>query len=141
MLLYQAYGSAEIINECKYSLLRLYETYQCHQQQPPLAIIYTDQPAAFNSFQAKLSLNLQAISAQQIQQWKGPHNFVHLVKIEVIKDCLLHYPGKIIYTDTDTIIEKPLDDIFSNISSSSVFFHEFEGSLASPHRRVTGGRG
>ena len=132
MLLYQAYGSADIINECKFSLLRLYETYSAQQQEPPLVIIYTDQPAAFNSFHLHLSLILKTIGAEQIQQWKGPHNFVHLVKIEIIKDCLLHYPGKIIYTDTDTICEKPLTEVFNTINSSAVYFHEYEGTLATP---------
>lgn len=131
-LLYQAYGSADIVNECKYSLLRLYETYKAHQQKPPSVIIYTDQPEAFDSFHEHLALILKKITAEQIKHWKGPHNFVHLVKIEVIKDCLVHYPGKIIYTDTDTICEKPLNEIFNTISASAVYFHEYEGTLASP---------
>ncbi|MCY7421577.1 MAG: hypothetical protein LH478_07520 [Chitinophagaceae bacterium] len=132
MLLYQGYGSADIINECKFSLLRLYETYKTHEQKPPVVIIYTDQPEAFTLYQTFLSIIIKKVSAHQIQQWKGPHNFVHLVKIEVIKDCLSQHPGKIIYTDTDTICEKPLTEIFQAISSSQVYFHEYEGTLSSP---------
>jgi hypothetical protein len=77
-------------------------------------------------------LSIEVINEEQIRIWRGAINFVHRVKIEVIKDCLRKYPGKIIYTDTDTYCLSSIDTIYKSISPSHVYFHEDEGVINEP---------
>jgi len=133
-LLYQAYGNILVINECKYSLLKLYDVYKQTGLQLPEIIIYTDKPQEFKIFEGNMPLLLQIVTAEQIREWKGEINFVHRVKIKVIKDCLQKFTGKIIYTDTDTYVIKPLTSLFNSIDRSSVLFHEHEGVIESSYQ-------
>jgi hypothetical protein len=128
-LLYQAYGSIEIINECRYALLRLIDTYSKINTHPPQVIIYTDKADEFKMFEGKLPITIQQITNDEITRWKGAINFVHRVKIEVIKDCLANFSGKIIYVDTDTYCLQPLEEMFRLITVDNVFFHQFEGTI------------
>jgi hypothetical protein len=130
-LLYQAYGNIAIINECRYALLRLIKVYSNQPAARPEVIIYTDKPSAFEMFVGKLPITLQAISDEDIKRWRGTINFVHRVKIEVIKKALMEFQGKIIYADTDTCCLQPLTDIYKSISKQNVFFHQYEGTIDS----------
>jgi hypothetical protein len=130
-LLYQAYGNIEIINECKYALLRLIKVYSQQLYAPPEVIIYTDKPAEFEMFAGKLPITLQQISKEDVSRWRGSINFVHRVKIEIIKKCLRDFPGKVIYADTDTCCLQPLTDVFKSITFHTVFFHQYEGTIDS----------
>jgi hypothetical protein len=128
-LLYQAYGNVAIINECRYALLRLIKAYSNQPAVPPQVIIYTDKPAEFEMFAGELPITLQQVSNEDITGWRGRIDFVHRVKIEVIKKCLTDFPGKIIYADTDTCCLQPLEDVYNSISRQNVFFHQYEGTI------------
>jgi hypothetical protein len=130
-LLFQAYGLQEVIDECKFALLRLLTVYS--PATCPPVVIYTDQPDAFALFNPGITLHIRLIQADDITRWKGSNRFVHRVKIEVIKDCLQRYPGKLVYMDTDTYCLQPLDEVFQKIAPAFVFFHEDEGTIRPAH--------
>lgn len=134
-ILYQAYGNINIINECKFSLLRLLDVYA--QQEPPPVIIYTDDPQSFQVFEKSLNIVFRQIDAQQILQWKGDINFVHRVKIEVIKEALSEVQNGLVYCDTDTYCMHSLQPIFQSISPSTVFFHLKEGVIENDFKKWT----
>ncbi|RFM30461.1 hypothetical protein [Deminuibacter soli] len=129
-LLYQAYGQAGIINECRYSLLRLLATYG--NQPIPDVVVYTDQPEAFAAFKEKMPLHIQTITAAGITAWKGNIQFVHRVKIEIIKHCLQQRGGKVIYLDTDTYCLDTCEHLFNAIQPNQVLFHADEGRIDQP---------
>lgn len=126
-ILYQSYGSADLLNECKFALLRLSRVLGANT--PPI-IIYTDQPDEFIRFSDILPITTRKIDAKQISDWKGRHQFVHRVKIEVIRDCLQSRPGKLLYMDSDTCVTGPLTPVFNSIDKFNVLFHENEGKIA-----------
>lgn len=131
-ILYQAYGNMDVVNECKFSLLRLLSVYGSNNK--PHVIIYSDKPGEFIPFKNEIPLTIEIIHNKDINAWRGSINFVHRVKIEVIRDCLDKYPGKVIYADTDTCCIKDLNGIFDTISGLNVFFHTNEGSLSQPQQ-------
>jgi hypothetical protein len=128
-ILYQAYGMVDVINECKYSLLRLIDVYESAQLTIPEVIIYTDKSEEFAIFSKQITLTLKSINDNEINKWRGEINFVHRVKIEVIKDCFKYFSGKITYCDTDTYILQPLTKMFQCIDDKNVFFHTNEGEI------------
>lgn len=119
-----------VINECKYSLLRLLSVYGYNEL--PDVIIYSDKPGAFDIFQGRIPMLIETISMDDIKKWRGAIDFVHKVKIEVIKHCLSKYTGKFIYNDTDTYCKKKVHEIFDTLSHTNVFFHVKEGSFSNP---------
>jgi hypothetical protein len=129
-ILYQAYGNVAIINECKYALLRLMDVYA--NSNKPQVIIYTDSYKDFEIFKNDIDIIFEQVDQQLIKHWRGAIDFVHRVKIEVIKDALTKYSGKVIYCDTDTYCLTPLDDMFKSVTPSNVFLHINEGELALP---------
>ena len=130
-LIFQAYGNIDIIQECKYALIRLKSIYK-NSPVIPGVIIYTDKPSAFEVFKAVLPITIEEIDDVKIALWRGKIDFVHRVKIEIIKDALKKYAGKAIYMDTDTYCKTMLSPLFEAISPSQVFFHCNEGTISNP---------
>lgn len=131
-LLFQAYGMEEIIAECKYALLRLAAAYQTAENSLPEVVVYTNQPGEFFRFSALLTMHLVEVDTDQITAWKGTNNFVHRVKIEIIRDALQRFAGKLVYADTDTYCLQSLEQLFASIGTAQVAMHEKEGRLSQP---------
>ncbi len=129
IILYQAYGSADNINECRYSLLKFLQIYNLIPPANVKVVIYSDQPAAFESFAAYIDLYVQQITPEEIQKWRGEFDFVHRVKIEIIRDAFQHFDGNLLYCDTDTYIINRAEEIFNDIEKGIFCMHEYEGVL------------
>ncbi len=129
-ILYQAYGSIDHINECRYSLLKLLQIYNLKAPASTTVVIYTDQPAMFDAFTPFFQqFEMQAVNPQLIQKWRGAIDFVHRVKIEVIKDFFSRHEGNLLYFDTDTYIHQPLEPFFEAIEKGTFYLHEYEGII------------
>lgn len=125
-IVFQSYGAPELLDECKFALLRLYRV--LGNEAPPV-IVYTDQPQVFEPFSSLLPLTTRELNAELINTWKGSHKFVHRVKIEVIKDCLTNRQGKLLYMDSDTCVTSSLSRLFEHIDPDNVVFHLPEGKI------------
>jgi len=132
-ILYMVYGSIDVFHECKFSLLRLLSVYEKSKISPPEIIIYTDKPDQFSSFGDRLVLHIREIRPSQIRQWRGEIDFIFRPKIEMLLDCVSHYTGKLLYTDSDTYCLQPLEPLFDLLSDSSVILHKCEGSIGNPY--------
>ncbi|WP_018616037.1 hypothetical protein [Segetibacter koreensis] len=130
-LIFQAYGNIDIIQECKYALIRLKSIYK-NSPVIPGVIIYTDIPSAFDVFKPVLPIIIEKIDDSKIALWRGKIEFVHRVKIEIIKDAFQKYGGKGVYMDTDTYCKRILTPLIESVSPSQVFFHCNEGTIAKP---------
>src|ERR1043165_8489428 len=112
----QAYGSQDILNECAFALLSLTRQQTEDDLQNLTVIIYTDQPAFFKSFKdCPLGVRLRDVSQALINQWRGSIDFVHRVKIEVLRDAVKNLDGQILYLDTDVCFAEPVTTIFEHI--------------------------
>lgn len=82
VILYQAYGAVEYLNQALYSILTL-RHYCPDLDQKYRVIVYTDNPA----FSERRGIEPRQVSVEQVQQWRGRYNFEHRFKIEMIRDA------------------------------------------------------
>lgn len=129
-LLYQAYSGSDFINECRYSLLKYLHVYNLKPPPATTVFIYTDQPHLFADFLPFFhQLICVPVSAETIAAWRGPQNFVHRFKIEMMADVFNRFDGSLLYCDTDTYATTFLEDVFSGIENGGFYMHEYEGMI------------
>lgn len=127
-ILYQAYGGIDFINECKYALLKQLQVYNLKPPADTGIFIYTDQPHLFSDFLTFFpELKCISLSKENAQKWRGPNNFVHRLKIEMIADFIRSFEGNVLYCDTDTYLIKPIGNFFQDINNGIFYMHEYEG--------------
>jgi hypothetical protein len=130
-LVYLCYGNEGIFYECAYSLLSLSRLYKPDELRNTEIWIYTDKPEWFQQLKGcLLPLNFRKIDESVLRQWKGSINFVHRVKIEVLKDFTWNRNGNILYLDTDTVFLQRMDAVFENIEAGKLYMHVCEGVVS-----------
>jgi len=132
-LVYQSYGSTDILNECSYSILSLLK--QGLDPEKIQIVIYTDNKEYF-SFLPSSHISFIEMSAETIKEYKGPHAFVHRLKIKIIQDCITRFEGKILYADSDIYFLKPIETLFDQINASNFIMCNNEGPIDLPGNRV-----
>ena len=126
-LLYLAYGSEALHAEALYSLLSYYQI----AKQPVQVLIYTDAPAAFQRvLGTRPGIEYPEVSPTQWQEWRGTSNKVYLLKIGVMGHAAQHYPGNLLFVDTDTIWQADPEPLFQQIQQGQYVMHVNEGRLA-----------
>ena len=127
---YLAHGNSGYINECRFSLLKLLQVYNLRPPANLGVIIYTDQPKSFEDFIPFFKdFKLETLNADILNKWIAGTGYVHRAKTKMIQDALLKNPGNLIFFDTDTYITESIDDIWSDISSGTVYMHMKEGVI------------
>ena len=130
-IVFQCYGNEDIFRECAYALLSLSRLYGPGQPSDVQVWIYTDNPAWFSKFKdCPLQLHYRQVNEELIRQWKGAVNFVHRVKVELLKDFAQTHSGNILYLDCDIVVTHPLREVFANINNGLLYMHVAEGSLS-----------
>jgi len=125
-LLYQAYGSPDILNEALFSILS-------YLRRPAGAtvLVYTDNAAHFRVVLGETAgVAYVPIEPAQWRAWRGDIDFVHRVKIKVLQHAAAHYAGNLLYVDTDTVFTQPLTEIFTALGRGERFMHVAEGRLS-----------
>jgi hypothetical protein len=126
----QCYGHESIFHECAYALLSLSKWYRKAKLPVAEICIYTDKPEWFNTFKGcTLPLQFRQIDMALIKQWKGAIDFVHRVKIEVLKDFIQNKEGNILYLDTDIVFTQPIDKLLGGIAEGKLYMHVMEGKV------------
>ena len=124
-LIYQAYGSPDILNEALLSILS-------YLRQPAEAtvLVYTDNPAHFQAVLGDAAgVTYVFIEPAQWRAWRGEIDFVHRVKIKVLQHAAAHYAGQLLYVDTDTIFTQSVAPVFAALAQGERFMHVSEGQL------------
>lgn len=129
IIVFQAYGNKSILNECVFSLLTLTRIGQSFDDLQ--VWIYTDNEAYFKSFSAcPVPIHYRAIDAAQIKEWRGATDFVHRVKIQILRDlAAAQQQANILYLDTDTEFIQPVDAMMQRIAEGQLFMHIDEGVI------------
>lgn len=126
----QAYGSEDILNECVFALLTLSRHHTREELQQLSVCIYTDRPEYFRSFKdCWLKLSFKEVNAEILKRWKGDIDFVHRVKIEVLRDFSVAHVGQILYLDTDICFAESSSVLFEEISHEKLYMHIMEGPV------------
>ncbi len=131
-IVFQCYGNECIFHECAFALLSLSRLYGGGCPANTQIWIYTDNPGWFSTFRnISLPLNFCEIAPANITKWKGSIDFVHRVKIEILKDFTRERNGNVLYTDTDVVFTWPIDYLMKQISSGQLYMHVNEGVVSS----------
>lgn len=126
-LIYLAYGSPDLHAEAVYSLLSYYKVAQSAVQ----VLIYTDAAATFEQvLGAQPGVYYPAVTPEEWQRWRGSSNKVYLLKIGVLTHAAQHYPGNLLFVDTDTIWQVDPAPLFDQIERGQFVMHVSEGKLA-----------
>jgi len=130
-IVFQCYGNEGVFHECTYALLSLSRLYKPGQPSDLEIWIYTDNPGWFQSFKGcMLPLHFQVINSGTIKQWRGAIDFVHRVKLEMLKDFAQNRNGNILYADTDVVFTHPLDEVFEQTGEGKLYMHTCEGVVS-----------
>ncbi len=136
-LVFLCYGNIGIFHECAYALLTLSRLYGGKLPDDWEIWIYTDKPEFFRALGGcPLPLHYRTLDAATIQQWKGPHGFVHRVKIALLQEFAAAHTGNILYSDTDVVFSDRLEPVFSKIGYGSLYMHVAEGIVGEGHNPV-----
>ena len=125
-IVYQAYGSIDILNEVIYSIASVFKQSESISFQ---IIIYTDNKEYLTTYLPS-NIVFECITTQTISSWRGNIDFVHRVKIMMLKDICKKYKGNILYLDTDTIFISPPDPVFQAIDKGQLVMHLNEGLIS-----------
>ncbi len=115
VILYHVYGVPELFSQVKFSILTLYHHLRGDFTGLQL-VVYTDQPEAFNHFAGAMPLHVEHLSPETIRNYKGQYNFVHRVKICVIKACFQKFKSDILYLDSDSYFTEAPHKLLAQIS-------------------------
>ncbi|KUG09454.1 putative nucleotide-diphospho-sugar transferase [Solirubrum puertoriconensis] len=127
-LIYLAHGPAELRSEALYSLLSYF---RAAPVLPAQVLIYTDAPDAFRQVLGERpDVLYPSVTEAEWQAWRGSANMVYLLKIGVLEHAAAHYPGNLLFVDTDTIWQRDPTPIFEQIGQGTRFMHDNEGLLA-----------
>lgn len=128
VLLYQAYGSPEIIRQTMFSMVSLLKYLP---KEDPLQIwVYTDQKAVFeNFFSSHPKIHYVEVDNEKIKKWRGKIDFVHRVKIEALIDLGHRARGCLFYCDGDTYFMASPSDLFNRVNPSTSLMHIAENAL------------
>jgi hypothetical protein len=126
-LIYLAHGPAELRAEAFYSLLSYYKV----AAEPVQILIYTDAPQAFiQVLGERAEIIYPAVTAAQWQEWRGSSNKVFMLKIGVLTHAATHYPGNLLFVDTDTIWQRDPAPLFPLISQGQLIMHVIEERMS-----------
>lgn len=128
-IVYQAYGSEDILNEALYSILSFYKVHGIDYREIEI-VVYTDNAAYFESVLGKDRIQYRQLDAALVKQWRGNIDFVHRVKIETLLNFTSTLKDdQVLYLDSDIVFIKPVKDLFEKINQGLFIMHEFEGKL------------
>lgn len=126
-LIYLAHGPAALRAEAFYSLLSYYQV----AAVPVQVLVYTDAPEAFGQVLGpRPEIIYPAVTAMQWQEWRGSSNKVFMLKIGVLTHAATHYPGNLLFVDTDTIWQRDPAPLFSLISQGQLIMHVIEERMS-----------
>ena len=95
-LVYQAYGIDAVLRQTKISIVSFLKN--SSKEDALNILIYTDDENYFSEFFQKFNfIKIISINKDQIEKWRGPLDFVHRAKIEILKDAAARCSGALYY--------------------------------------------
>lgn len=130
VIVYQAYGHLYNLEQNLFSILSLLKR---HEGLPFVEriLVYTDRPEFFRKYLGDLKgMQYESLGPDQLKQWRGAIDFVHRVKIEMLKHSAGNFPqNNVFYVDGDTFFEKDPSHLLALIDPHHSVMHEAETVL------------
>jgi hypothetical protein len=138
-LLFLAHGSAEVKQQTLFSICSALfaEGANVGSRADFKIVVYTDDVTYFSKFLGEVSfIEYRTINAEQVRIWKGRDDFIHRVKLEVLKNHFEKESGRLIYCDGDTLFLSSVGDLFSKISDATSLMHCREGRIGDDYNSI-----
>lgn len=126
IILFFAHGGKEFLNEVVFAVLSYY---QHHKSNKNKIVVYTDNIEYFKTILPEEIIYI-SVSSEQVKQWKGAINFVHRIKIEVLKDAFSRFPEQdILYLDSDVYFKENISFLQKKIENNIPIMSLKEGKI------------
>lgn len=135
-ILYVMHGSQKYVDQLWFSCLTLLDLLARTDRDDVRVVIYTDQP---ERCPVHPRMQILRFSATDLARWRGPLDFVHRVKIEILRRALRDLGAPLIYVDLDTRWLRLPDAAMADLAAMSppgqqrpsMYMHVLEGALSS----------
>lgn len=127
IVIYQAYGPRTILEQNLFSVVSLLKHHPDFSQVEKI-VIYTDDQGYFDSFLGPHPrVEYKPIHPARLTQWRGSIQFVHRVKIEMLRDVATQFSDfNLFYLDGDTYFMKDPNPLMGQINMHHSVMHEAE---------------
>lgn len=135
-IVYLSHGGQKYYDQTRFSVLTLLDLLLKRQRNDVGIVIYTDRPEQSPVHDLVHSVR---VAAGELRRFRGPLEFIHRIKLEVLRRAEAEIGLPFIYVDCDTRWLKIPDEPFKLLMDGSrqgngaapVFYmHKFEGTLA-----------
>lgn len=127
-VVYQAYGIQDVLEQTLFSVLSLLHVSPAESDLR--AMVYTDRPDYFSTFfNGHPRVEIVAVPMEQFKAWRGTIDFVHRVKLEVLRSAGQRFSGSLLYCDGDTYFLKSPKPLFEKIDDQQSIMHIAEAEL------------
>jgi hypothetical protein len=130
VVVYQAYGQPYILKQNLFSIVSLLKMHTGLKSVHKI-LIYTDQPDYFKNYLGNNPiLQYENMSPERLAKWRGAINFVHRVKVEMLRDAAKLFPNEnLFYMDGDTYFLSDPESLFTEINDRQSIMHEAENVI------------
>lgn len=115
----QAYGREDIKQQALYAV---WSALAWSEGEPLDVHVYTDDAAWLAPVADRVSAHV--LPPEQITAWRGPGDFVHRLKVEMIRDLVRRFPdGKLLYVDADVVFRASPRAILERVGPGRALLH------------------
>jgi len=135
-IVYLSHGGQKFYDQTRFSVLTLLDLLLKQGRDDYRILIYTDRPEQSPDH---ASIHSVRISSEELKKFRGPLEFIHRIKLEVLRRAEADIGLPFIFVDCDTRWLKIPDEQFESLSdrgqrqsgAAPVFYmHKFEGTMA-----------
>lgn len=112
----------------------IFAALSCWAWQPRQAVaatIFTDQPGFFEPYLAGLPVEYHALTADYLTELRGPQQYVHRVKAQLIAQAFGQYPEEeLLFVDSDTFFLTSPDGLLQSLAAGQPVMHQREYQLS-----------
>lgn len=124
-LLVQSFGSEKEYRRSIFMVLSFFA--HCSLQNDRIRVVfYTDKPSYFKYFFSGLPIVYKTLTLSKIDEMRGTIDFLHRMKIAMIKETFNAYQEDIIYADSDSFFTGDICPHFQKLNPSTAFMHKKE---------------
>lgn len=139
-IVYLVHGGNKFYDQARLSILTLLDPLFKQGREDYQIVVYCDKPHLLPQHEFVRS---RPVTPEQLQRWRGPLDFVHRIKLEMLRDAASRFQDPFIFVDCDTRWLRLPDAEFEALSAPAAagqkpafFMHMNDGEISAtfyPH--------
>jgi hypothetical protein len=127
-IVFLAYGSQKSYQQVIFCILTLHYHLKGNYGTNSI-IIYTDNDSIYNKYLTDIPVIIEPLTIEQINKYKGKHNFIHRVKTCICIEYFAKYKKDLFYLDGDTFFLKNPTPLFDKVKKGTSIMNDDEYGL------------